>query len=81
MFETARTVMGRRGQAFSAAEEQLYRKLYERTRLEAQARRFIAPTTGVRLRVQARASSTALNWRLNDLPRIDSPCRIELPRP
>ena len=34
LFETARTVMGRRGKAFSEAEEQLYRTLYEQTRLE-----------------------------------------------
>jgi UDP-N-acetylglucosamine diphosphorylase/glucosamine-1-phosphate N-acetyltransferase len=34
MFETARTVKGRRGQVFTPAEEQLYRELYERTRLE-----------------------------------------------
>jgi putative nucleotidyltransferase with HDIG domain len=31
MFETARTVKGRRGQAFTAAEEQLYRELFEQT--------------------------------------------------
>ncbi|MBV8229008.1 MAG: hypothetical protein JO329_03395 [Planctomycetaceae bacterium] len=34
LFATARIVKGRRGQAFSAAEEQLYLDLYERTRLE-----------------------------------------------
>ncbi len=34
MFETARTVVGRRGKAFSEADEQLYRALYEQTRLE-----------------------------------------------
>jgi UDP-N-acetylglucosamine diphosphorylase/glucosamine-1-phosphate N-acetyltransferase len=34
MFATARTVMGRRNQAFTAAEEQLYLELYEQTRLE-----------------------------------------------
>jgi UDP-N-acetylglucosamine diphosphorylase/glucosamine-1-phosphate N-acetyltransferase len=34
MFETARTVKGRRGKAFSEAEEQLYLTLYEQTRLE-----------------------------------------------
>jgi UDP-N-acetylglucosamine diphosphorylase/glucosamine-1-phosphate N-acetyltransferase len=34
MFETARTVKGRRGQVFSPVEEQVYLDLYERTRLE-----------------------------------------------
>ena len=34
MFATARIVMGRRGQVFSEVEEQLYRDLYEQTRLE-----------------------------------------------
>ena len=34
MFETARTVMGRRGKIFGEAEEQLYTTLYEQTRLE-----------------------------------------------
>jgi UDP-N-acetylglucosamine diphosphorylase / glucose-1-phosphate thymidylyltransferase / UDP-N-acetylgalactosamine diphosphorylase / glucosamine-1-phosphate N-acetyltransferase / galactosamine-1-phosphate N-acetyltransferase len=34
LFETARTVMGRRGQTFDDSDEQLYLKLYERTRLE-----------------------------------------------
>lgn len=34
MFETARTVMGRRGKNFGEVEEQLYATLYERTRLE-----------------------------------------------
>ena len=34
MFETARTVMGRRGKTFGEADEQLYRTLYEQTRLE-----------------------------------------------
>jgi UDP-N-acetylglucosamine diphosphorylase/glucosamine-1-phosphate N-acetyltransferase len=34
LFETARTVKGRRGKAFDEAEEQLYLKLYETTRLE-----------------------------------------------
>ena len=34
MFETARTVKGRRGQVFSAVEEMLYLDLYEQTRLE-----------------------------------------------
>jgi UDP-N-acetylglucosamine diphosphorylase/glucosamine-1-phosphate N-acetyltransferase len=34
MFETARTVVGRRGKTFSDAEEQLYRNLYDQTRLE-----------------------------------------------
>ncbi|HMB08399.1 MAG TPA: hypothetical protein VKP69_32290, partial [Isosphaeraceae bacterium] len=34
MFATARIVKGRRGQAFSAVEEQLYLDLYEQTRLE-----------------------------------------------
>jgi len=34
LFETARVVKARRGQAFSAVEEQLYRDLYEQTRLE-----------------------------------------------
>jgi UDP-N-acetylglucosamine diphosphorylase/glucosamine-1-phosphate N-acetyltransferase len=34
MFATARVVMGRRGQAFGEVEEQLYRDLYEQTRLE-----------------------------------------------
>jgi UDP-N-acetylglucosamine diphosphorylase/glucosamine-1-phosphate N-acetyltransferase len=34
MFETARTVKGRRGLAFTEVEEQLYRSLHEQTRLE-----------------------------------------------
>ncbi len=34
MFDTARIVMGRRGQTFTEAEEHLYRDLYEQTRLE-----------------------------------------------
>jgi UDP-N-acetylglucosamine diphosphorylase/glucosamine-1-phosphate N-acetyltransferase len=34
MFATARIVMGRRGKVFSDVEEQLYRGLYEQTRLE-----------------------------------------------
>jgi UDP-N-acetylglucosamine diphosphorylase/glucosamine-1-phosphate N-acetyltransferase len=34
LFETARVVKGRRGQAFMAVEEQLYLDLYEQTRLE-----------------------------------------------
>jgi UDP-N-acetylglucosamine diphosphorylase/glucosamine-1-phosphate N-acetyltransferase len=34
MFATARIVMGRRGKNFGEAEEQLYRALYEQTRLE-----------------------------------------------
>jgi len=34
VLETARTVKGRRGQPFTAAEEQLYLDLYEQTRLE-----------------------------------------------
>jgi UDP-N-acetylglucosamine diphosphorylase/glucosamine-1-phosphate N-acetyltransferase len=34
LLATARTVVGRRGRAFSAADEQLYLDLYERTRLE-----------------------------------------------
>jgi UDP-N-acetylglucosamine diphosphorylase/glucosamine-1-phosphate N-acetyltransferase len=34
MFATARIVMGRRGKAFTAVEEQLYLDLYEQTRLE-----------------------------------------------
>ncbi|MBV8606969.1 MAG: hypothetical protein JO034_05830, partial [Singulisphaera sp.] len=34
LFATARIVKGRRGQAFSAVEEQLYLDLYEQTRLE-----------------------------------------------
>ncbi|HMB06535.1 MAG TPA: hypothetical protein VKP69_22715, partial [Isosphaeraceae bacterium] len=34
MFATARIVKGRRGQVFSALEEELYLELYERTRLE-----------------------------------------------
>jgi UDP-N-acetylglucosamine diphosphorylase/glucosamine-1-phosphate N-acetyltransferase len=34
MFATARIVMGRRGKSFGEAEEQLYRGLYEQTRLE-----------------------------------------------
>ena len=34
MFATARTVMGRRGQEFTEADEHLYRDLYEQTRLE-----------------------------------------------
>ena len=34
LFETARTVMNRRGKAFGEAEEHLYSTLYEQTRLE-----------------------------------------------
>jgi UDP-N-acetylglucosamine diphosphorylase/glucosamine-1-phosphate N-acetyltransferase len=34
VFETARVVKGRRGQAFTACEEQLYLDLFEQTRLE-----------------------------------------------
>jgi UDP-N-acetylglucosamine diphosphorylase/glucosamine-1-phosphate N-acetyltransferase len=34
LFETARTVMGRRGKTFGEAEEHLYTTLYEQTRLE-----------------------------------------------
>jgi UDP-N-acetylglucosamine diphosphorylase/glucosamine-1-phosphate N-acetyltransferase len=34
MFNTARIVMGRRGKVFTETEEQLYRNLYEQTRLE-----------------------------------------------
>jgi len=34
LFETARTVMGRRGETFGEAEEQLFTTLYEQTRLE-----------------------------------------------
>jgi UDP-N-acetylglucosamine diphosphorylase / glucose-1-phosphate thymidylyltransferase / UDP-N-acetylgalactosamine diphosphorylase / glucosamine-1-phosphate N-acetyltransferase / galactosamine-1-phosphate N-acetyltransferase len=34
IFETARTVMGRRGRDFNEAEEQLYLTLYDQTRLE-----------------------------------------------
>ena len=34
MFATARIVMGRRGKEFTDADEQLYRGLYEQTRLE-----------------------------------------------
>lgn len=34
LFSTARIVMGRRGQVFTEAEEQLYLDLYEQTRLE-----------------------------------------------
>ena len=34
IFETARTVMGRRGKVFGEDEEQLYLALYEQTRLE-----------------------------------------------
>ena len=34
LFATARVVKGRRGQVFSEVEEQLYRDLYEQTRLE-----------------------------------------------
>ena len=34
MFATAQIVKGRRGQAFTPGEEQLYRNLYEQTRLE-----------------------------------------------
>jgi UDP-N-acetylglucosamine diphosphorylase/glucosamine-1-phosphate N-acetyltransferase len=34
MFATARVVMGRRGRSFGEVEEQLYRDLYEQTRLE-----------------------------------------------
>jgi hypothetical protein len=36
MFATARIVMSRRGKVFNEAEEQLYRALYEQTRLERQ---------------------------------------------
>ncbi len=36
MFDTARIVKGRRGLVFSEAEEQLYRNLYEQTRIERQ---------------------------------------------
>ncbi|MHB1561128.1 MAG: putative sugar nucleotidyl transferase [Isosphaeraceae bacterium] len=34
VFETARTVMGRRGKAFNDEEQQLYRTLHDQTRLE-----------------------------------------------
>ena len=34
LFETAQVVMGRRGQTFSEAEQQLYSSLYDQTRLE-----------------------------------------------
>ena len=34
MFETARIVMSRRGRTFTETEEQLYRQLFEQTRLE-----------------------------------------------
>jgi len=34
MFATARIVMGRRGKEFTETEKQLYRGLYEQTRLE-----------------------------------------------
>jgi hypothetical protein len=34
LFNTARTVMGRRNKAFTPVEEQLYAELYEQTRLE-----------------------------------------------
>jgi UDP-N-acetylglucosamine diphosphorylase / glucose-1-phosphate thymidylyltransferase / UDP-N-acetylgalactosamine diphosphorylase / glucosamine-1-phosphate N-acetyltransferase / galactosamine-1-phosphate N-acetyltransferase len=34
LFETARTVLGRRGKVFNEADEQLYTTLYEQTRLE-----------------------------------------------
>ena len=34
MFATARIVMGRRGKEFTETEEQLYRGLYQQTRLE-----------------------------------------------
>jgi UDP-N-acetylglucosamine diphosphorylase / glucose-1-phosphate thymidylyltransferase / UDP-N-acetylgalactosamine diphosphorylase / glucosamine-1-phosphate N-acetyltransferase / galactosamine-1-phosphate N-acetyltransferase len=34
MFETARTVKGRRGLEFNGVEEQFYLDLYEQTRLE-----------------------------------------------
>jgi UDP-N-acetylglucosamine diphosphorylase/glucosamine-1-phosphate N-acetyltransferase len=34
MFETARIVVGRRGKTFGESDEQLYRALYEQTRLE-----------------------------------------------
>jgi UDP-N-acetylglucosamine diphosphorylase / glucose-1-phosphate thymidylyltransferase / UDP-N-acetylgalactosamine diphosphorylase / glucosamine-1-phosphate N-acetyltransferase / galactosamine-1-phosphate N-acetyltransferase len=34
LFETARTVMGRRGKAFDESEEQLYMMLHDQTRLE-----------------------------------------------
>jgi hypothetical protein len=34
LFDTARTVTGRRGKTFSEADEQLYTALYEQTRLE-----------------------------------------------
>jgi UDP-N-acetylglucosamine diphosphorylase/glucosamine-1-phosphate N-acetyltransferase len=44
MFATARTVKGRRGQEFTAAEEQLYLDLYEQTRLERERAFFRAQT-------------------------------------
>jgi hypothetical protein len=34
LFETARTVMGRRGKVFSDEEQQLYQELHDQTRLE-----------------------------------------------
>jgi hypothetical protein len=34
LFETARTVLSRRGKTFEDVEEQLYRTLYDQTRLE-----------------------------------------------
>jgi hypothetical protein len=34
LFETARTVVSRRGKTFGEADEHLYRALYEQTRLE-----------------------------------------------
>ena len=35
LFETARTVMGRRGQVFGESLQQMYTQLYDQTRLEA----------------------------------------------
>jgi UDP-N-acetylglucosamine diphosphorylase / glucose-1-phosphate thymidylyltransferase / UDP-N-acetylgalactosamine diphosphorylase / glucosamine-1-phosphate N-acetyltransferase / galactosamine-1-phosphate N-acetyltransferase len=37
LFETARTVMGRRGQVFGEALEQMYTQLYDQTRLERES--------------------------------------------
>ena len=45
MFATARIVMGRRGRAFSEVEEQLYRDLYEQTRLERERAQEVANAT------------------------------------
>ena len=52
LFETARTVMGRRGKAFDETDEQLYLKLYEKTRLE-------------RERAFQRSNDRRAHWRPN----------------